>query len=84
MNLKVFKLKQNGETFWIAAHTSIHALRVYLEQLDMHFIELLDSDDIREMSKDEVNMSKFTDGTLFTDYLKGVNSPQIIAGTPYN
>ena len=84
MNLKVFELKQSGETFWIAAHTSIHALNVYLYALDMHFIELSDSDDIREMSEEEVSVSRFTDGKSFTEYLKGVNSPQIIAGTPYN
>ena len=77
MNLKVFELKQNGETFWITAHTSIHALNVFLYTLDMHFVELLDSDNIREMSEEEVGVSRFTDGKPFNEYLKGVNSPKI-------
>lgn len=47
--MRLFELKYNGETEWIAATTNIHALKVWSALTDNGISELDNEDEIREI-----------------------------------
>ena len=84
--MKIFELKIDGETEWIWADDTLHALKYYTGLNDVLLSEI---DSCDELAKEEWDEYKVTDpdceypDQTFAEYVKGLATPEMIASTAY-